>query len=76
MSDGLGGTTPMVSDALSVVGEPVVAGGGADEAARLVLAWGGTELGGDRAERLWGLWDAKSQGWDDALGGHGRGGRL
>ena len=43
----------MVPGALSVVGEPVVAGGGADEATRLVGAWGLAEVGGSRPERLW-----------------------
>ena len=63
----------MVPGALSVVGEPVVAGGGADEAARLVGAWGRAEGGGGRPVRLWGRWDAKSQCWDDAFGGSGSG---
>ena len=56
MSDGLGGTTPMVPGALSVVGEPVVAGGGADEAARLVGVWGRAEVEAGRPKRLWGCW--------------------
>ena len=74
MSDGLGRTTLMVPGALSVVGEPVVAGGGADEAARLVGVGGRAgEVEGGMPERLWGRWDAKSQCWDDALDGSGSG---
>ena len=73
MSDELGGTTPMIPGALSVVGEPVVAGSGADEAARLVGVWGRAEVEAGRPKRLWGRWGAKSQCWDDALGGSGSG---
>ena len=63
----------MVPGALSVVGEPVVAGSGADEAARLVGVWGRAEVEAGRPKRLWGRWGAKSQCWDDALGGSGSG---
>ncbi len=67
---GSGGATPMVPRAWAIVGEPVVAGGCAGEAARLVLAWGSApEVGGGWPERLWGRWDAKAQGRGDALGG-------
>ncbi len=62
----------MVSSALAVDGEPVAAGGGAEEAARLVGARGRAEVGGGRAERLWGRCDTKLPCWDDTLGGGGR----
>ncbi len=62
----------MVSSALAVDGEPVAAGGGAEEAARLVGVWGRAKVGGSRPEQLWGRWDAKWPCWDDTLGGGGR----